>query len=176
MLSCIEQQIRNLDQKRTSKQGFFIASDLSTHAKRCHKRNVGCNDYRRVGKLLVSQDQTRKCHEKENMMITMRHDDRTKICGNDNLILAYGREIYEQKERGEQSANYVSSIMRLLARFVKEGRNVSEHSQLAEYIKPSMFEIVIQITKTFAGYTEDGKSVFVKPSLVKTIEEALIHG
>ena len=77
----------------------------------------------------------------------MRHDDRTKICGNDNLILAYGREIYEQKEREEQSANYISSKMRLLARFVKEGRNVSQHSQLAEYIKPSMFEIVIQITK-----------------------------
>ena len=77
MLSCIEQQISNLDQKRTSKQGFFIASDLSTHAKRCHKKNVGCNDYRRVGKVLVLQanSPTSKCHEKENRMISMRHDD-----------------------------------------------------------------------------------------------------
>ena len=87
MLSYIEQQISNLDQKRTSKQGIFIASDLSTHAKRCHKRSVGCNAYRRVGKVLVSQanSTTRKCHEKENMMITMKHDDQGKICRNDNL-------------------------------------------------------------------------------------------
>ena len=65
--------------------------------------------------------------------------------------------------------------MRLLARFVKEGRKVSEHTQLAEYIKPSMFEIVIQITKTLAGYIEDGKSGFVKPSLFNKFREALKH-
>eukprot|EP00794_Sanderia_malayensis_P001368 gene1368-1512_t len=113
----------------------------------------------------------------QSVLSIMWQDQVSFIAKRDELIVKYGCWLFEKD--GSQKPSYITEKMRSLARLVIELTKISseKHSNLAEFICASKFDVVIQGTRNLCSYKidsyNDNLATFDRPSLALKIGHAL---
>ena len=105
----------------------------------------------------------------DTVISSMRPDEITFTAKRDDLIMLFGNSWFEKS--GSVRANYISDKMRSLARLAMKLRDLTgnEDADLAKFLKPEMFDKVVDATKEICGFAQakenDHLSSFEKPGL-----------
>lgn len=160
-------------------KGFYLRNDLWRHRAKCEfaptmattedqsrpKERVQRNS---VLLLQSSLPDNKDLHKgfMSNVISTLSCDGTTLIVRNDNLILKVGENLY--MKHGRDQKQYISQEVRLLGRLVQSLRKigVNKNGYLTDYLKPSMFDTIVEAAQELAGVQEsDDKFSFNTPSV-----------
>ncbi|XP_053277530.1 uncharacterized protein LOC128438830 isoform X3 [Pleuronectes platessa] len=100
----------------------------------------------------------------KNIVCEMIYDDVTKTVIDDQVILQFGEQMYNQYSSDVRKHDYIRQNLRQLARLVLEAQKTTPLKNLEEFFYPSSFRHVVSAVKVLAGYDLENNT-FSIPSL-----------
>ncbi|KAJ8311177.1 hypothetical protein KUTeg_011278 [Tegillarca granosa] len=154
--------------------GLYVKDELWKHQKRC-----GCNanDGKNVkntpiqdGKLLLPPVLgSKELHR--NILMNMKEDDVKEKITSDDLILEYGRRLYEDHGHAIHRHPYISQKLRELGRLLIAA-NEENLNTLEQCLFPENWELLLRSVKVVAGFSSEN-GTFKIPSLPLKIGHSL---
>ncbi|XP_060927317.1 uncharacterized protein LOC133001691 [Limanda limanda] len=100
----------------------------------------------------------------KDIVCEMIYDDVTKTVIDDQVILQFGEQMFNQYASDVRKHDYIRQNLRQLARLVLEAQKTTPLKNLEEFFYPSSFRHVVAAVKVLAGYDLENKT-FSIPSL-----------
>eukprot|EP00794_Sanderia_malayensis_P021147 gene21147-23224_t len=168
--------------------GFVQRHELWRHVAQCdfnnHKKDPDAEEHvanRRLQHesemLLYGSQEFCSQAMQDSVLSSMRPDEISFVAKRDDLIILFGSSWFEKS--GSSRVNHISDKMRSLARLLIKLRELpgKEEADLADFIKPRMFDSVVNATKDLCIFTQSAEndhiSTFNKPGLALKIGHAL---
>jgi len=151
--------------------GMFVSTDLWKHARKCkcsddtQKRKSGYGEMVQSGKLLlpvIGSDHQLYI----NILTKMRNDAITRAVENDDLILLFGKRLYDKNGHNIHQHQYISQRLRELGRFLLQMREMYPTSSftMSSCLLPCNWDKLLLGVRGVAGYNEE-THVYDVPSL-----------